>query len=334
VTGTRLEIIPLSTPRITVVGSYATGLTMKVQRLPSTGETLLGTGYRVDHGGKGSNQAVGCARLGARVSFVAKIGKDSFADMALGLYRDEGIDVRHVRQTGDAPTGVGFITVEAGSGHNCIVLDPGANELLTASDIADSEEAFESPAVVLTQLEIPVPAAEAALARGRDRRATTILNPAPVRPLPASVLRLVDVLTPNEVEARVLAGRKPNQRLDPEKVARELIRDGVKQVVMTLGDKGALIVSESSSTLIAAIRVSPVDTTGAGDAFNAGLAMALACGSALEAAVQFAVVTGGLAVMKEGVIPSLPRCSQVVQFIRRQGEAPPAWISADSAAKA
>jgi ribokinase len=324
----------LNAPQITVVGSYATGLTMKVERLPSSGETLLGTGYRVDHGGKGSNQAVGCARLGARVNFVAKIGKDSFGDMALRLYRDEGIDVTHVRQTPDAPTGVGFITVEAGSGHNCIVLDPGANELLTASDVGDSEAAFSSAAVLLTQLEIPVQAAEAALARGRARGSVTILNPAPVRPLPASVLQLVDVLTPNEVEAKVLAGQKPDAAIEPEDVARALIRKGVKQVVMTLGDKGALIVSDSSSTRVSAVQVAAVDTTGAGDAFNAGLAMALACSANLEAAVQFAVVTGGLAVTREGVIPSLPVRREVVQFIRQQGGTPPTWILAESVAKA
>src|SRR5436309_352030 len=130
------EIFRLNAPRITVVGSYATGLTMRVDRLPSLGETLLGSGYRVDHGGKGSNQAVGCARLGAKVSFVAKIGKDSFGESALALYRDERVDVTHVSQTADAPTGVGFIVVEAASGNNCIVIDPGANDLLTAADVS------------------------------------------------------------------------------------------------------------------------------------------------------------------------------------------------------
>jgi ribokinase len=315
----------LTVPRITVVGSYATGLTMKVKRLPSTGETLLGTGYRVDYGGKGSNQAVGCARLGAKVSFVAKIGKDAFGEMALGLYRDEGMDVAYVRQTADAPTGVGFIVVEAASGSNCIVLDPGANELLTAADV--SEAAFNSSAVVLTQLEIPVAAAEAALARGRARGAVTILNPAPVRPLPGSVLQMVDVLTPNEVEAKVLAGRSPDARIEPEEVARELIRGGVKQVVMTLGEKGALVVSASSSIHVPAIQVSAVDTTGAGDAFNAGLATGLASGASLEDAVRFAVVTGGLAVMKEGVIPALPRRDEVLRFYRQQGMMAPAAIS-------
>jgi ribokinase len=331
------EISRLSLPRITVVGSYATGLTMKVPRLPSTGETLLGTGYRVDHGGKGSNQAVGCARLGAKVSFVARIGKDTFGETALGLYRDEGIDVAYVKQIVHAPTGIGFIIVEATSGHNCITIDPGANELLTAADVSECEGAFDSSAVVLTQLEIPVEAAAAALMRGRARGAGTILNPAPVRPLPPSVLQLVDILTPNQTEARVLAGRSPDSAIgsedDSEEVARELLRRGVKQVVMTLGEKGALIVTASSSTRIPAVRMSAVDTTGAGDAFNAGLATALACRASLEAAVQFAVVTGGLAVTKEGVIPSLPHRDEVLHFYRQNSVTPPNWFSADPAGR-
>lgn len=319
----------MSVPRITVVGSYATGLTMKVQRLPSTGETLLATGYRVDYGGKGSNQAVGCARLGAKVSFVAKIGKDAFGEMALGLYRDEGIDVTHVKQTA-APTGVGFIIVEATSGQNCITIDPGANELLTAADVSECEPAFSSSTVVLTQLEIPVEAAEAALVCGRARGALTILNPAPVRPLPSSVLQMVDVLTPNEVEAKVLTGRSSDAPIEPEDVARDLIRSGVKQVVMTLGEKGALIVTTSYSKRIPAIPVPVVvDTTGAGDAFNAGLATALACGANLDAAVQFGVVTGGLAVAREGVIPSLPHRDEVLQCYRQRGLTPPDWFSTD-----
>lgn len=309
-----------------VVGSYATGLTMKVERLPHTGETLLGTGYRVDYGGKGSNQAVGCARLGADVRLIAKIGKDPFGDGALKLYQGEGVGVAHVRQTTEAPTGVGFIVVEAASGHNCIVLDPGANELLSAADVAGSEDAFDSANVVLTQLEIPVPAAEAALAGGRARGAVTILNPAPVRPLPPSILQLVDILTPNETEARVLAGRRPDDEAEPETIARELIGSGVRQVVMTLGEKGALIVTASSTKHVPAQKMTAVDTTGAGDAFNAGLATGLAWGLSLELAVQLAVITGGLAVTKEGVIPSLPQGDEVARFCaQNQIEAPP-WL--------
>jgi len=315
----------LSAPRITVVGSYATGLTMRVNRLPSTGETLLGSGYRVDYGGKGSNQAVSCARLGAHVSFVARIGQDSFGAMAQQLYRDEGIDLDFVKQTPDAPTGVGFIIVDT-AGHNCITIDPGANELLTAAEVTASNGAFESTAVVMTQLEIPVDAAEAALVRGRAQGAVTILNPAPVRPLPASVLRMVDVLTPNETEAKVLAGRTPDATIGPEQIAHELLRCGVKQVVLTLGEKGALIVTESSARHVPAMAMTAVDTTGAGDAFNAGLAVAIACGSPLEAAVHFAVVTGGLAVTKEGVIPSLPTREEVLAFYRQRQMPLPAWL--------
>ena len=317
----------MKSPNITVVGSYATGLTMKVERLPSTGETLLGTGYRVDYGGKGSNQAVGCARLGAKVKFIAKIGKDAFGDMALGLYRNEGVNVEHVFQTPDAPTGVGFIVVEKASGKNCIVLDAGANELLSAEDVGRCAGAFDGASVVLTQLEISVAAAEAAVAAGRRCGAVTILNPAPVRALPASLLRMVDVLTPNETEAKVLVGPTSNESSDPERLARELIARGVKTVVMTLGENGALIVTESSSTHVPGISVEAVDTTGAGDSFNAGLATALAYGSPLENAVGFAVIAGGLAVRKEGVIPSLPLRSELLGYYEQCGTGGPAWLN-------
>jgi ribokinase len=317
---------PLILPRITVVGSYATGLTLKVKRLPSPGETVLASGYRVDYGGKGSNQAVGCARLGAEVALVARIGKDDFGGMALRLYREEGIDVAFVQQTGEQSTGVGFILVEAGSGNNCIALDPGANELLSPVDVARCGAALKSAAVVLTQLEIPVAAAEAALSHGRANGGTTILNPAPVRSLPASVLQLVDVLTPNQTEAKVLTGRDPDDRAEPEEVARDLLRLGVRQVVMTLGEHGALIVTASSSKHIPATPLRAVDTTGAGDAFNAGLATALASGESLESAVEFGVVTGGMAVTKEGVIPSLPRRDEVVQFYQQRSLRPPEWL--------
>ncbi len=309
----------MTSPRIVVVGSYATGLTMKLERLPHTGETLLGTGYRVNCGGKGSNQAVGCARLGAQVAFVAKIGKDAFGEMALRLYRDEGIDVEWVGLASGSPTGVGFILVESSTGKNCIALDPGANELLTRDEVARCDAAFDSAGVVLTQLEISAEAAGEAMARGREHGAITILNPAPVRSLPAGVFPNVDILTPNEVEARVLAGLPPDAHVEPAEVARELMRRGVKQVVMTLGERGALIVSPTTATLIPAISVAAVDTTGAGDAFNAGLATALTKGAALGEAVQFAVIAGGLAVTKEGVVPSLPRLGEVVAYARKLG---------------
>lgn len=300
---------------------------MKVDRLPHSGETLLGTGYRVDFGGKGSNQAVGCTRLGAQTVFVAKVGTDSFGDSALNLYRDEQIDTRHVLRTSNAPTGVGFIIVESGSGHNCITIDPGANELLTPDEVARALKTNHQAAVVMTQLETSSSVAEAAMSGGRKNGAITILNPAPVRPLSVDLLRTVDILTPNESEAKVLAGITPSESIDATKVADQLIHMGVKQVVMTLGERGALLVNGDGATHFSGIRISPVDTTGAGDAFNAGLAVALASGANIENAIQFAVVTGGLAVTKEGVIPSLPHTSDVVDFYTQHALHIPEWIS-------
>jgi ribokinase len=312
--------------RIAVVGSYATGLTMRVNRFPSPGETLLAKGYRVDFGGKGSNQAVACARLGANVSFIAKIGRDNFGEMALSLHREEKVDIDSMIQIAGQPTGVGFIVVDA-NGNNCITIDPGANDLLTVEEVSQGLITLTPEAVVLTQLEIPVEAAEAAMARGREKQALTILNPAPARILPDSVLQLVDVLTPNQGEAKVLIGQSPDAAIEPETVARELLRRGVRQVVITLGDRGALIATASSSLHIPAIKVSAQDTTGAGDSFNAGLAVALSCGESLDDAVRFAVVTGGLAVTREGVVPSLPTRHEVLQFYRQRGQTPPSWLS-------
>lgn len=314
-------------PQIVVVGSYATGLTMKVDRLPHAGETLLGTGYRVDFGGKGSNQAVGCTRLGAKTVFVTKVGTDSFGDSAVNLYRDEQIDTRHVLRTNDAPTGIGFIIVEAGSGHNCITIDPGANELLTPDEVAQALRTNQQAAVVITQLETSSAVAEAAMFGGRKSGAITILNPAPVRPLSPDLLQLVDILTPNESEAKVLAGMAPSEAIGAEQVAAQLIRMGVKQVIMTLGEKGALLVDRTEAIHIPGIHVSPVDTTGAGDAFNAGLAVALASGASTADAIRFAVMTGGLAVTKEGVIPSLPHTSDVIDFYKNHALELPEWIT-------
>ena len=310
---------------IVVVGSFAVGLTMKADRFPTTGETVLGSGYRTDHGGKGSNQAVGCARLGAKVSFVARIGKDPFGEMALRLYREEGVDTTWVRQMSERPTGVGFILVKPGSGENCIALDPGANDLLAAADVAESDAALASADVVLTQLEIPASAAEAAMVHGRAHGAITVLNPAPARPLQPAVLQNVEILTPNQAEAKVLLGHRPEAGIDPSQLARELLRLGPRNVVVTLGEQGAFIANRAWEKEVPAIKVPAVDTTGAGDAFNAGFAVALAHGANLEAAVNLAVITGGLAVTKDGVVPALPRWAEVLAYCERSALPIPEW---------
>ncbi|MGH9431583.1 MAG: ribokinase [Terriglobia bacterium] len=315
-----------SVPRIAVVGSYAAGLTMNVPRLPAPGETQLGSGYRFEHGGKGSNQAVGCARLGASVQFVARIGADAFGNMALELYQQEGIDVANITRMTEVPTGTGFIMVESSSGHNLISLDPGANGQLSPQDVLNCRQALASSQVLLTQLEIPVTAAAEALACARAQGAIAILNPAPAQPLPGEVLRSASLLTPNESEARILVGLAAQARTSEEDIARALMSRGVGQVVITLGEKGALVATAESTVRIPAISVRAVDTTGAGDAFNAGLAVALACGAGLEAAVGFAVVAGGLAVTKQGVVPALPHLDEVLEFYRQSGWSTPEWL--------
>jgi ribokinase len=304
--------------RIVVVGSFAVGLTMKLARFPMAGETQLGSGYRMDHGGKGSNQAVGCARLGAQVSFVASIGQDAAGEMALELYRNEGVAAR-LQRAADQPTGVGFILVKADTGENCIALDPGANDLLSAAHVAANDDAFAAARVALTQLEIPVEAAQAAMEHGRAHGAITILNPAPARAVPDTLLQNTDILTPNQSEAKVLLGYSPDAEVATARLGRELLARGPKQVVVTLGEHGAFIATPEFEKHVPAISVAPVDTTGAGDAFNAGLAVASACGVGLEAAVRFAVVAGGLAVTKAGVVPALPRQDDVLQFHRQSG---------------
>jgi ribokinase len=314
--------------RITVVGSFAVGLTMKLNRFPERGETLLGTGYRVDHGGKGSNQAVGCARLGAKVSLVARVGTDSFGRSGLELYDREGVDTTCVRQVPDLPTGVGFILVRLDTGENRIVVDPGANSRLTRQAVLESKEALASAGVVLAQLEIPVEAADAAMEAGRACGAITILNPAPAHSLPPETLEKASVVTPNETEAKAMLGHDPHAVIPPERLAREIMRLGARQVVVTLGGQGAIIVTESLEIDVPAIDIPVVDTTGAGDAFNAGLAVALANGSDLESAVHLAVVTGALAVTKEGVIPSLPYRDQVLACLERNRLPVPHWLSA------
>ncbi len=247
--------------------------------------------------------------------------------MAFNLYREEGVGVMHAKRSGDAPTGVGFIVVEEESGRNCIVIDPGANALLSSADVAAAETALRSASVVLAQLEIPVAAAASAMERGRANGAITVLNPAPASSLPASLLYTVDVLTPNESEAKVLAGYPADAAVEPHVIAEELIRSGVKHVVITLGEQGALLVNADSQTHFPAVQVRPVDTTGAGDAFNAGLAVALAYGSSIEQAVESAIVTGAMAVTKEGVIPSLPRREAVLAFLSDHKMAAPDWLS-------
>lgn len=293
--------------KVAVIGSFAVGLTIRAERFPVAGETLLGTDFDIGPGGKGSNQAIGAARLGADTSLIVKIGDDQFGDIALDIYKEEGVSDEYVIRTPDRNTGVGFITLNQ-AGENFIVLDMGANELLTPEEVATAEGAIAAAQVAMTILEIPVETATAGLRLARQHGVTTILNPAPAPRdgLPDELLAHADVLTPNQTELRILLGLPPGDSIDSLDAARQLQARGVANVVVTRGAKGALLVpAEGQPEEIPGIEVNVVDTTGAGDAFNAALGVALAEGQSLSAAVRFAVVAGALACTRLGVIPAL-----------------------------
>jgi ribokinase len=293
-------------PQVTVVGSFAVGLTMRAPKLPIFGETMLGTDFDMGPGGKGSNQAVATARLGANSALLAVIGTDKLASIATDLYAAEGVDSSLLQARTERATGVGFIILND-KGENFIILDMGANELMDASTVDGGEERIKASDVVMTVLEIPIPAAARAMELGRKHGAKTILNPAPARALPDSIFSHVDYLTPNESELRILLGLPADDPRSSRELAGELHRRGVRNVVVTLGRTGALILTDELDVMVPAIAVDVVDTTGAGDAFNSGFAVALAEGRDIVDAVRFGVICGGLACTKLGVIPGLPQ---------------------------
>ena len=300
----------MAKPVITVVGSFAVGMTLRTQRMPVFGETLVGSDFDMGPGGKGSNQAVGVARLGALAYFAGIIGADRLGEVATDLHDREGVDTTWLQRTTAMATGVGFIILNA-EGENGIILDMGANELMDSAYVDQVEEQIARSDVVMSVLEIPVAAAARAMELGKKHGVRTILNPAPATALDGSVLQDVDYLTPNETELRILLGLAPDDPTDSVELALELRARGVGNLIVTMGEKGALVLTEDGQEEVAGVAVDVVDTTGAGDAFNAGLAVALAEGKRLAEAVAFANRCGAIACQKLGVIPGLAARSMV-----------------------
>jgi ribokinase len=303
-----------TTGSVAVVGSFAVGLSLRSERWPVSGETVLARDFDQGPGGKGSNQAVQVARMGGAVEFVGVIGTDAYGDVAVGLFADEGVGTRCLRRVSERNTGVGFILLDA-RGDNRIFLDPGANDLFTVADVDAARPVIAATRVVVAQLEIPQETAAAGLRLGRKSGATTVLNPAPARPLDRGVLELVDVLTPNQTEARILLGLAPDDARDDAEVCKGLVELGVATVVLTRGSEGALVVTSEGELDVPAHRVDVVDSTGAGDAFAGTLAAALAAESDLEPAVRRAAGAGALACTRLGVVPSLPRADVLDRFL-------------------
>lgn len=304
-----------TTPTVTVVGSFAVGLTLRAERFPVRGETLLGRDFDMGPGGKGSNQAVQAARLGANVEFIGKLGRDNFGEIGTKLYAQENVGTTFLQVTDERNTGVGFIVLDA-RGDNFIVLDPGANALFSPNDVERARERIEHSQVVITQLEIPVETAGHALKRARDAEVISILNPAPAQRVAPEILKNADIVTPNETELRILLGHAPDANVNALDLCGQLLAIGVQRVILTRGAYGAMIVTRDGYVNIPAFQIDVVDTTGAGDAFNGTLATYLAGGMPLEPAVRHAAAAGALACTKLGVIPALPGANEVAQLLR------------------
>ncbi len=298
--------------KIVVVGSSNTDMVAMAEHIPAPGETVMGTRFFTAPGGKGANQAVAAARLGARVTMVACAGDDSFGRAAVEGFQAEGIDTRHIALDPDAPSGIALITVDA-KGENAITVAPGANARLSPEHVRSAEGAIRDADALLLQLEIPLDAVEAAARIARDAGTLVILNPAPAPDggLPPELLAITDVLVPNQTEAAGLAGQSG---LDAEDAVRALLGAGCRRVVVTLGSRGALAADSDATFAVPSPKVRAVDTTAAGDAFCGALAVALAEGQRFEAAVRFAVKAAALSVTVPGAQPSLPSRRAVEEF--------------------
>lgn len=288
-------------------------LVVRASRLPRPGETALGQHFARFAGGKGANQAVAAARLGASVRMVGQVGEDSFGDELVAGLDGEGVDTAGVRRV-SAPSGVALIVVDE-SGQNFIVWVPGANAAWEERALADVELWAARCRLLVLPLEVPRGAVERAVRAAKQAGAGVILNPAPHRQGDEACFGDVDVLVPNEVEAALFAGVDPHEHHDWAAVGRRLRELGPRAVVITLGSEGALVVDEEGTRPVPAFRVEVADTTAAGDAFVAGLAVALLRGSPLLEAVRFASAAGALAVTKVGAQPSLPRATEVQELL-------------------
>ncbi len=294
------------------LGIFVADAAFRAARLPRMGETLLGQGFALGPGGKGSNQSVASAMAGGKVHFITRLGDDDFAAMARGIWAKAGV-VPEVTVDRDSFTGAAMIFLEDATGNNAIIVTPGAASRITPEDVEARKDLIQAAGIFLTQLEQPVPAAHRGLEIARAAGVTTILNPAPAAPLPDAMLALCDYLTPNESEAEALTGL-PVTSPEQAKTAAEALRaKGVGAVVITLGGQGALY--HDGTTTIHAPIVSAgkvVDTTGAGDAFNGGFAVALAEGMPIEQALRFASVTAGISVTRPGTAGSMPTRAEIM----------------------
>ena len=303
-------------PSIVVVGSVNMDLVIRAPRMPAPGETIAGSGFRTIPGGKGANQAVAAARMGADVHFIGSVGGDDFGVRLKQGLADDGIDLTHLSVLKEESTGVAMIILDA-KGQNSIVLSPGANGRVTPEQIEACADTIAGARMLVCQLETPLAAVTRAVDIAYDKGVPVILNPAPAVPLDRALLAKIKYLIPNETEASLLSGVQVADAETAGAAARRLVDDGVEQVLITLGDKGVVSSLEDRATSsVPAIPVPVVGTTGAGDTFVGSLAVELASGRSVREAVQYAQYAAALKVTKLGAQTSIPRRDEVVAFMQ------------------
>lgn len=294
----------MSKKGILVIGSSNTDMTVKTMELPRPGETVLGGVFTMGAGGKGANQAVAAQRLGGNVKFICKVGKDIFGDNSISQYKQEGLDTSGILRS-ELPSGVALISVDQHA-ENCIVVASGANGDLSEADIDSFEKDLKECAILLLQLETPIPSVLKAAKIAHEAGATVVLNPAPATALPEEIFRYIDLFIPNETELSTFSGLQVTNAEEAEKAAAAMQAKGVGKLIVTMGSKGALICEGGPGVFVPAHKVKAVDTTAAGDTFCGALCVAVSEGKSLKEAAEFACAASALTVQKMGAQNSIP----------------------------
>lgn len=301
--------------KLTVLGSINADHVISVPYFAKPGETLTGENYRIAYGGKGANQAVAAARLGAKVAFIGCIGSDGIGETMKNTFAQEGIDTSPITTIQQEMTGIAFIQV-AQSAENSIVIASGANAYLDEQIVCQNEEQIAQSDSLLLQLETPLSAVTLAAQIAKKHGVQVVLNPAPAQPLPDSLLSQIDIITPNETEAEILTGVRVTDEQSAVKSAAVFHQKGIGCVIITLGAKGVFISRNSEHRIIKGFSVQAVDTTAAGDTFNGGFVTALLEGQSFEEAIRFAQAAAAISVTRPGAQPSIPTKQETLDFLR------------------
>ena len=302
---------------VTVLGSINMDLVTRVSRLPLPGETLIGQSFSTIPGGKGANQAVAVARLGVSTHLIGRVGDDTFGDTLRNSLAGYGVDTANVFTHRGISSGVAIISVDDKAENNIIAV-PGANGLLNSEDIARLEKVLPTTRVLMLQLEVPLEIVTSAMQLARQAGVKVILDPAPVRPLPPEIFSLVDIITPNENEAAALIGFPIFSETDAERAAKMLLERGVGCAIIKMGSRGVYWANPAGGQFVPAFKVNAIDTVAAGDAFNGGLAAALAEGRSLAEGVRWGAATAAISVTRQGAQPSMPSRAEVEQMLSKE----------------